>query len=257
MTYCLAIRLEQGLVFGSDSRTNAGVDYVTTYRKMHIFQPAPDRLFVILSAGSLATTQEIAYHVHRDLDFPSDRLNLANARYLFEAAEYLGQVSQSVQQRHAPALQASGVSGETSLILGGQIQGQPPEIMLIYPQGNYITASEETPYLQIGESKYGKPVLDRLLRPDSSLEVGARIALTSLEGTQRSNVTVGPPFEIALYPRDSLSISQHLRFEEDAQYLANLRSAWSQGLQRTLDELPLFDWEMGDSETQPPAGPNS
>jgi putative proteasome-type protease len=243
MTYCLAIRLDQGLVFGSDSRTNAGVDYVTTYRKMHVFQPAPDRLFVVLSAGSLATTQEIAYHVQRDLDFPGNGVNLSNVRYLFEAAEYLGQVSQNVQQRHAPALQASGVSGETSLILGGQIQGQPPEIMLIYPQGNYITASEETPYLQIGESKYGKPVLDRFLAPDLSLEVGGRIALTSLEGTARSNVTVGPPFEIALYPRDSLAIHQHMRFEANSQYLVDLRAAWHQGLHRTLYELPVFDWE--------------
>lgn len=243
MTYCLAIRLDQGLVFGSDSRTNAGVDYVTTYRKMHIFQPAPDRLFVVLSAGSLATTQEITYHVQRDLDFPADGVNLSNVRYLFEAAEYLGQVSQNVQQRHAPALQASGVSGETSLILGGQIQGQPPEIMLIYPQGNYITASDQTPYLQIGESKYGKPVLDRFLSPDLSLEVGGRVALTSLEGTARSNVTVGPPFELAFYPQDTLAISRHLSFEGNSPYLDNLRTAWNQGLRRTLDELPLFEWE--------------
>ncbi len=245
MTYCLAIRLEQGLVFGSDSRTNAGVDYVTTYRKVHLFQPGPDRLFVVLSAGSLATTQEIVYHVQRDLEYSTNTSNLSNVRYLFEAAEYLGQVSQAVQQRHAPALHASGVSGEASLILGGQIQGQPPEIMLIYPQGNYITASDETPYLQIGESKYGKPVLDRLLRPELSLAVGGRIALTSLEGTAHSNVTVGPPFEIGLYPRDSLAISHHMRFEEDSQYLASLKVSWNQGLQRTLDELPVFDWEVG------------
>lgn len=251
MTYCLAIRLEQGLVFGSDSRTNAGVDYVTTYRKMHVFQPTPDRLFVVLSAGSLATTQEIMYHVQRDLEYSTTNSNLGNVRYLFEAAEYLGQVSQAVQQRHLPALQASGVSGETSLILGGQIQGQPPEIMLIYPQGNYITASDETPYLQIGESKYGKPVLDRFHNSGLSLEVGARVALTSLEGTARSNVTVGPPFEVALYPRDSLAISHHLRFEEDSQYLDQLCTAWNQGLQRTLAELPVFDWETSDVQVAP------
>ena len=115
MTYCLAIRLNKGLVFASDSRTNAGVDYVTTYRKMHVFQPAPDRLFVVLSAGNLATTQEVGYHVQRDLDQLTNAVNLGNVGYLFEAAEYLGRASQSVQQRHAPALQASGVSGETPL----------------------------------------------------------------------------------------------------------------------------------------------
>ena len=250
MTYCLAIRLDQGLVFGTDSRTNAGVDYVTAYQKMHVFQPAADRIFIVLSAGNLATTQEVLFHIQRDLDYPDTGANLGNVRYLFEAAEYLGAVSQSVQQRHAPALRASGVSGETSLILGGQIQGQPPDIMLIYPQGNYITASEQRPFLQIGESKYGKPVLDRLLNPGLSLATGGRVALISLDGTARSNVTVGAPFEVALYQPDSLSLSRHMRFEEDSQYLDNLQAAWNQGLQRTLDELPVFDWESGSADMQ-------
>ncbi len=245
MTYCLAIRLEQGLVFASDSRTNAGVDYVTTYRKMHVLQPAADRLFVVLSAGNLATTQEISYHVERDLAQFTNTINPANVSYLFEAAEYLGRVSQAVQQRHAPALNASGVSGETSLILGGQIQGQAPEIFLIYPQGNYITASDETPYLQIGETKYGKPILDEALHLGLSLEAAARIALVSLENTTRSNVTVGPPFEVSLYARDSLALSHHMRFEEHSQYLSELRQAAHQQTQRALDALPRFDWEDG------------
>jgi putative proteasome-type protease len=250
MTYCLAACLDQGLVFGSDSRTNAGVDYVTTYSKMHVFQPAPDRLFVILSAGSLATTQEIVYHIQRDLDHAANTASLSNVRYLFEAAEYLGQVSQNVQLSHGPALQASGFSGEASLILGGQIQGHDPQIILIYPQGNYITASDETPYLQIGESKYGKPVLDRFLRREISLEVGARIALTSLDGTARSNVTVGPPFEIALYRRDTLTINQHMQFSRDDPYLVSLRDSWNQGMERALYDLPLFEWESGAADAQ-------
>lgn len=245
MTYCLAIRLDQGLVFASDSRTNAGVDYVTTYRKMHVLQPATDRLFVVLSAGNLATTQEIGYHIERDLEQFTNSVHLGNVRYLFEAAEYLGRVSQGVQQRHAPALHASGVSGETSLILGGQIQGQAPEIFLIYPQGNYITASNETPYLQIGESKYGKPVLDQMLHPGLSLEVAARVALISLESTTRSNVTVGPPFEVSLYIRDSLALSHQMRFEENSDYLAKLRQAVHQETQRALAALPRFSWEDG------------
>ncbi len=245
MTYCLAIRLDQGLVFASDSRTNAGVDYVTTYGKMHVLQPATDRLFVVLSAGNLATTQEIGYHIERDLEQSTNSVHLGNVRYLFEAAEYLGRVSQGVQQRHAPALHASGVSGETSLILGGQIQGQAPEIFLIYPQGNYINASNETPYLQIGESKYGKPVLDQTLQAGLSLEVAARVALISLEGTTRSNVTVGPPFEVSLYIRDSLALSHHMRFEENSDYLAELRRAVHQETQRALAALPRFSWEDG------------
>lgn len=245
MTYCLAIRLDQGLLFGSDSRTNAGVDYVTTYSKMHVSRPAPDRVFVILSAGNLATTQEIINHVQRDLDLAAGAVNLASVRYLFEAAEYLGQVSQSVQQRHGPALQAAGVSGETSLILGGQIQGQPPDILLIYPQGNYIAASKRAPYLQIGETKYGKPVLDRFVTPDLPMEVGGRVALTSLMGTAESNVTVGPPFELAFYPADSLELGRRLSIDDGSPFLAELRTSWDRGLRRTLNELPLFDWEIG------------
>lgn len=242
MTYCLAIRLDKGLVFGSDSRTNAGVDYVTTYCKMHIFEPAPDRTFVVLSAGNLATTQEIGYHIRRDLEHPTGGTNLANVRYLFEAAEYLGNVSRAVQLAHDQALRASGVSGETSLILGGRIGGQPLDIMLIYPQGNFITASDETPYLQIGESKYGKPILDRFLAGDLALERAAQIALISLEGTARSNVTVGPPFDISLFPSDSPTVNKYIRFDEASPYLADVRGAWHQGLERALDELPEFDW---------------
>ena len=245
MTYCLAICVDKGLVFASDSRTNAGVDYVTTYRKMHFFQPASDRTFVVLSAGSLATTQAINNHLRRDLEYPpKDGINLATVRYLFEAAEYIGQVSQSVQQRYAAALAAAGFSGRVSLILGGQIRGQAPEILLIYPQGNYISASEETPYLQIGESKYGKPNLDRLLAADLPLEVVARIALTSLDATSRSNVTVGAPFEVSLLPRDALAISHHVRVGGGSSYLMDLRQAWNEGLRAALDRLPPFDWEQ-------------
>lgn len=243
MTYCLAIRINQGLVFGSDSRTNAGVDYVTKFSKMHVFQPSADRLLVVLCAGNLATTQAVFNHIERDLQHPGDGENLASARYLFEAAEYIGRISVAVQKRHAEALSAAGMSAEASLILGGQIQGQPPGIILIYPQGNYITATDETPYLQIGESKYGKPNLDRLIHADTSPADAARIALTSLDATARSNVTVGPPFEVAIYARDALAISQRMRFGQNSEYLLRLRNAWNRGLERTLNELPGFSWE--------------
>ena len=162
MTYCVGLSLDQGLVFASDSRTNAGVDYVTTYSKMHVFTPAADRLFVILSAGNLATTQEVINHIQRDIDYPTGEANLTSVKYLFEAAEYIGKISQQVQQEHSRAFSHTGISGETTLILGGQIAGKPHGLMLIYPQGNYITSSIQTPYLQIGESKYGKPALDRI-----------------------------------------------------------------------------------------------
>ena len=243
MTYCVGLSLDDGLVFASDSRTNAGVDYVTSYSKMHVFTPSPDRLFVILSAGNLATTQEVVNHIQRDLDYPPGGPNLANVRYLFEAAEYVGAISLAVQKEHSQALVQSGVSGETTLLIGGQIAGQPHGMMLIYPQGNYITSSPETPYLQIGESKYGKPALDRIVHPGLSLNQGSRLALVSLDATTRSNITVGPPFELATYEKDSLTIGCRCRFDADDKYLISVREAWNNGINQAFLNLPKFSWE--------------
>jgi len=243
MTYCLGLCLNDGLVFASDSRTNAGVDYVTSYSKMHVFQPGSDRLFIILSAGNLATTQEIMNHIQRDLDYTDDTPNLANVHYLFEAAEYVAGISVQVQQEHSETLSKSGISGETTLIIGGQISGQPHGLMLLYPQGNYINASPETPYLQIGESKYGKPALDRIVNPSLSLAEGGRLCLVSLDGTTRSNITVGPPFEVATYEKDTLNIGCRCKFEQQDPYLIELREAWNSGVQAAFHKLPVFDWE--------------
>lgn len=242
MTYCLALCLDEGLVFASDSRTNAGVDYVTTYSKTHIFKPGPDRLFVVLSAGNLATTQEVINHIQRDLDFPDGNVNLANVRYLFEAAEYVGRVSQHVQSGHAQALVNSGVSGETTLLLGGQIAGQAHGLMLIYPQGNYIAASRETPYLQIGESKYGKPGLDRIVDPSLTLDQGAQLCLVSLDATARSNITVGPPFEVTTYHKNQLVVGTHCRFDEKDKYLSTIRESWNNGIRNAFVSLPPMQW---------------
>ena len=247
MTYCVGLLLDDGLVFASDSRTNAGVDYVTTYSKMHIFNPAPDRIFVILSAGNLATTQEVINHIQRDIDYPGSHGNLNSARYLFEVAEYIGRISQEVQQSHSAALAQVGVSGETTLLVGGQIAGQPHGLKLIYPQGNYIAASSETPYLQIGESKYGKPGMDRIVRHDLNLNEGARLCLVSLDATTRSNITVGPPFEVATYARDSLVIANRCRFTDQDPYLMTLRESWNNGINAAFRGLPEMDWNCPQS----------
>ena len=241
MTYCLGLCLKEGLVFASDSRTNAGVDYVTTYSKMHVFTPAPDRLFVILSAGNLATTQEVMNHIQRDLDYPDGKTNLASVRYLFEAAEYIGRTSLEVQKEHGEALQSTGVSGETTLLLGGQIMGQEHGLMMIYAQGNYITSSPQTPYLQIGESKYGKPALDRIATPDLTLIEGVKLCLVSLDATTRSNITVGPPFEIATYSKESLLLNCRCKFEESDPYLIQLREAWQNGIRNAFETLQTVD----------------
>ncbi len=252
MTYCLGLALDEGLVMAADSRTNAGIDYVTTYSKLHVFQPAADRLFVLLSAGNLASTQEVMNRIRRDLDLVLIRggggPSLLTAGYLFEAADYVGRISLEVQRQHGPALGASGVSAETTLILGGQIAGQPHGLYLIYPQGNYFAASPETCYLQIGENKYGKPALDRIATPSLSLEDAARLCLVSLDATSRSNVTVGPPFEVAIYAKDSFCLSHRLKLGADHPALRALSTSWNQGIRNAFDGLPRFDWEaMGDA----------
>ena len=270
MTYCVGFLLESGLVFASDSRTNAGVDYISSYSKLHVFQPAPDRLFVLMAAGNLGTTQAVLNRIRRDLAldeaaadaamlsaFHEGRAaalnqpgrakgeghDLLTARYLFEAADYVGRLSVSVQQAFSAPLQQAGASGEASFILGGQIAGQPHGLYLIYPQGNAIMATPETPFLQIGESKYGKPPLDYVGHHKLSLEDAARLCLVSQIVTRRSNLTVGPPFEIALLPADELRISHRLKLEKDNRQVTSTMEIWARGLKEALAKLPRFQWE--------------
>ncbi len=250
MTYCVGICLKDGLLFASDSRTNAGVDYVTSYSKMHVFTPAPDRLFVLLSSGNLGITQEIINHIQRDLDYPDGRENLLSARYLFEAADYIARISQQVQEKHQQALNQARVSAEVTLILGGQILGRPHGLLMIYPQGNCIEASRNTPYLQIGETKYGKPVLDRLIHYDLSLNDAARLALVSLSSTANSNITVGPPFELSTYVMEQYKLAGRCYFEYRGNYLEKLETAWMQGLQEACNNLPRFEWETNSDTEQ-------
>jgi putative proteasome-type protease len=259
VTYCVGLLLDEGLVMASDSRTNAGVDYISSYSKLHVFQPAPDRLFVLLAAGSLATTQEVLHRIQRDLDqstnpHPSPYqqslgATLLNVSYLFEAATYIGQVSQAVQNEHGPVLRQTGASPEASFILGGQIAGQPHGLFLVYSQGNAIAASPETPYLQIGESKFGKPVLDRMTHPGMSLDDGARACLVSLIGTATSNLTVAPPFEVAICPRDQMILSHRLKLDEDSPELEGISRSWHDSLSQAFYALPRFNWEQGGDGT--------
>jgi putative proteasome-type protease len=223
---------------------------------MHLFTPSNDRIFVLLSAGNLATTQEVINRLHRDLDFSESGESLLSARYLFEAADYIARVTHDVQQSHQTQLQQAGVSGEVSWILGGQISGQPHSLMMIYPQGNYIEASEATPYLQIGETKYGKPVLDRVLDYKTTLVDGAKLALVSLTSTANSNITVGAPFELSIYQSGAFTISQRCKFDMSGEFLPMLEQAWKDGLNQTFNNLPDFDWvkpqhEMDLQDNQP------
>ena len=245
MTYCLAIQLKDHLVFAGDSRTSAGVDNVTVYSKMHQFPLTDDRLFVILTAGNLATSQAVLSRIQRDLDNPHAEDSLYTADYLFDAAHYIGRISRQVQAEHHEAFEDGHGSVEASFVLGGQIRGRPHNAYLIYPQGNCITASPKAPFLQIGETKYGKPILDRVITTETPPGDAIRCALMSISSTMRSNISVGPPIEIAVYARDSFAIERHMVLDYDSRLLLDLEESWSQGLRRALSELPRFEWEDG------------
>jgi len=244
MTYCLAIKVDDGLVFASDSRTNAGVDYVSTYKKMFTFGVPGERLIVLIASGNLATTQAVINAIQRDLDDASAKENLNTFHYLFDAAHYVGQISRRIQAEFAPTLKEDGIGVEANFILGGQIHGRDPNVYLIYPQGNYIAASNETPYLQIGETKYGKPILDRIVRAGTTLEDAARCALVSIDSTMRANISVGPPIELAIYLKDSLVPGRQQTFDYSSPLFQQLQKRWSEGLRRAFDRLPRFNWEQ-------------
>ncbi len=243
MTYCLAVKLNSGIVFASDSRTSAGVDQISSYSKMNTFRVPRERLFVLLSAGNLATTQAVVNLIRRDLDDPDAHTSLKVVDYMFDAALYVGQISSRVQERHRGPEHNGKTNLEATFILGGQIQGQPHDIYLIYPEGNYISASAAKPYLQIGETKYGKPILDRVLTSETRLEDAARCALVSLDSTSRSNLTVGPPFELGVYEKDQFELTRHMELSEDSPFYISVRDSWIETVQRGFEALPRFDWE--------------
>jgi putative proteasome-type protease len=232
MTYCLAMRLDEGLLFLSDTRTNAGVDNVGTYRKLHVFQPADDRLFVLQSAGNLATTQEVLDRIQRDLTGAD--VNLATVGYLFEAALYIGSLGREVADRHNAAL---GTNATATFILGGQVGEEAADILLVYPEGNYIRASEERPFVQIGEAKYGKMWLDLAVRAHADLRTAAKVALSSMVATAMANLSVGPPYDLGVMAADSFDL-QHVRIEADSPYLAKLSRVWSEHLLAAVAALP-------------------
>lgn len=240
------------------------MDYISTYSKMHVFKPAPDRIFVLMAAGNLGTTQAVLNRIRRDVDEHhlareverregvhapdlspdgEQRPGLLDARYLFEVADYIGTMSVAVQRNYRHSLREAGATGEASFILGGQIEGQPHGLFLIYPQGNAIMASQETPFLQIGESKYGKPPLDYIGHHAMSLEDAARLCLVSQVVTRRSNLTVGPPFDVAMIPRDSMEVSRRLRLQKDSFLITRTMDTWARSMQDTLARLPRFSWE--------------
>jgi len=243
MTYCVGIEVDEGLVFAADTRTSASFDDVRVYRKMHVFEYPGDRVLVIMSAGNLATTQLTISRLLRDAEDPDATRSLRSFSHLYEVAEYVGEVLVASQARVGDDCQQSSVSVSSTLIFGGQIAGERPGLYMVYPLGNCIATSPETPYLQIGESKYGKPILDRILRPETTLEDAARTALVSLDSTIRSNLSVGLPIDMVLIGKDDLKVTQSMRLESDTPLYAEIHESWSRKLESAVHTLPRFPWE--------------
>ncbi len=250
MTYCVAIKTNDGLVFAADTRTAAGVDDVRTYNKLHVFEFPGDRVFVLMSAGNLATTQTVLAQIQRDLENPQPALSLRLARHMYDVAEYVGQLSLRAQKQVQAESPTTTVDFRITMIVGGQVQNEEPALYLIYPEGNCIAASPETPYLQIGEHKYGKPILDRIIRSHTSLEDAARCALVSLDSTMKSNISVGPPLDLAILRSGQLRIAQKLRLDLDTPFYARLKESWGRSLESIFTNLPRFDWELAAANEQ-------
>ncbi|OZG74972.1 peptidase [Hahella sp. CCB-MM4] len=241
MTYCLAIAVDSGLVFASDSRTNAGVDNVNTYPKMFTYS-IPDKAYlVLLTSGNLATTQAIVRRLQEDLESEEPK-GFAACEDMSAAARYVGATSVELKNYYEKDLK-QGANFDCTLILGGQYKDGPHEIFLVYPEGNYIQSSPYAPFLQIGETKYGKPILDRVIRHNTSLEAAARSALVSLDSTMRSNLSVAPPFDLLMYKTNALAPDHEMHLKLNSPYYASLRKKWGEGLMDLFNELPLFDWE--------------
>jgi len=237
MTYCLAATVTDGLVFVSDSRTNAGIDQLGTFSKMHPFTDIPGRFFTLLSAGNLATTQAVVARLHRDLRENAAR-SLATVKRIREAADYIGEVSRQVQAKYAELERTSGFSPDADFIFGGKIGNAEHALFHIYAQGNYVSPTELAPFVQIGEQKYGKPILDRIVRVEASLETVALCGLVSMDSTMRSNASVGPPIELMIYNSGSPGSHTHIVYAEDDPYLREIREAWAENLKLAFEQLP-------------------
>lgn len=239
MTYCIAIKTNNNLVFASDSRTNAGPDNVNTYSKMFCWGIPGQRQFVLLSAGNLATSQAVVEKINRDIK-ENSKVNLLNVKYLSDAADYIGKLSVEAQNNNIYTGMNAGFNAESTFIFGGQISGAPAEIFMIYPQGNHIVSPQSAPFLQIGEIKYGKPLLDRVIHDNTSESDAIRAAMVSMDSTMRSNSTVGPPIEINSYAINSFKPGGYRVFEEDDAYLRSLRDSWAEKLLEAFADLPLL-----------------
>ena len=253
MTYCVAIKLNAGLVFLSDSRTNAGLDQISTFRKMIVYEKPGDRFMVLLSAGNLSISQSVReiLQIEQLKDTPhngqySDPITIWNAKSMFDAARVLGSAIRRVHERDGESLKHSGVDFNVSLIFGGQIHGEPMRLFQVYSAGNFIEATLETPFFQLGESKYGKPVLDRVITPDTPLDEAAKCALVSMDSTLKSNLSVGLPLDLVVYEANQFQTDKVVCIDEHNPYFQMMHNNWGQKLRQVFDsiESPMWNGEQ-------------
>ncbi len=241
MTYCVAMRLDRGLVFAADTRTNAGVDNIAQYRKLHFWRDPGQRVVVLLTAGNLAVTQSVVSSLNEQLNSTEpDRISLFTVPTMYRAAQLVGNSVREVRRTDGPSLELTKGGFAASFILGGQIGVERPRLFQIYAEGNFIEATDDTPFLQIGEHKYGKPILDRVARPEMRLGEAAKLILLSFDSTLRSNLSVGMPIDILVYERDSLDVSREKRIGQDDEYFKRLSSSWSDALRQAFAKIDEF-----------------
>lgn len=241
MTYCVAIKLNQGMVFLSDTRTNAGVDLINRFRKMTIFEVAGERTIMLMTAGNLSLSQSVVQLLQSQSGNEANS-SLWNASNMFEAARLVGQAIREVHHHDADALKEFSVDFNVSFIIGGQIHGEEMRLFQVYAAGNFIEATQENPFFQIGEAKYGKPILDRVITPDISLDDAAKCALVSMDSTVQSNISVGLPLDLLVYERDALRVTKFSRVTNENPYFQMIHREWGKRLRNAFEELPSPIW---------------
>ena len=251
MTYCVAAKLNAGLVFLSDSRTNAGLDNISTFRKMIVYEKAGDRFMVLLSAGNLSISQSVREILQiEQLQDPEggEPITIWNAKSMFDAARVLGAAIRRVHARDGEALRRADLDFNVALVLGGQIRGEAMRLFQVYSAGNFIEATDETPYFQLGESKYGKPVLDRVLTPETPLAEAAKCVLVSMDSTIKSNLSVGLPLDLVVYEANSFKTDKIVCIDHDNPYYQMMHNNWGRKLREVFDSIEDPVWDDAHTE---------
>lgn len=242
MTYCVAMSLEAGMIFAADSRTNAGVDQIGRFSKLRVFAREGDRVIVTLSSGNLSMTQNALNILEQRSRSGDSQLQLWNAPSMFDIARLVGDALREVKMRDGPYLLQNNIDSHATFIVGGQVRGEPPRLFEVYSEGNFIEATPDTCYFQIGESKYGKPVIDRVITRGTSLQEATKCTIVSFDSTMRSNISVGLPIDLAVYETDGLRLKLQKRIEESDPYFQMIHTQWGEGLRRVFAELPNPEW---------------